>query len=97
MAKSKYQLKAKVNVKNKVSANKKKRPQYYDENLPTKKKSSSYAVFIIFIFIIAGGIIGVGSILDKMDECIPQEYVPYPDYFDDWIEKIKEESNDLQN
>ncbi len=62
---SKYQTNAKKNIAKKTS---KSRPKYYDETISNKKGGSGsapYAIFIFFILIIAGGIFGVGSLLDQ--------------------------------
>ena len=62
---SKYQVKAKKSIAKKTSP----RPKYYDENLPKKKGGSApYAIFLFFIIIIAGGVFGVGSLLDQKVE-----------------------------
>ena len=60
---SKYQAKAKKSIAKKTS---KSNHKYYDENISTKKGGSApYAIFIFFIIIIAGGVFGVGSLLDQ--------------------------------
>jgi peroxiredoxin len=62
---SKYQTNAKKNIAKKTS---KSSPKYYDETISNKKGrsgSAPYAIFIFFILIIAGGIFGVGSLLDQ--------------------------------
>lgn len=62
MAKSKYQIKAKTEIKQKQSG---KKHTYYDEELSKKKTNSPFVFFIGFIIIIGLGVVGVGSLLDS--------------------------------
>ncbi len=62
MAKSKFQAKAKENINRKTSSGS--RPKYYDEEINTKK-SSGFAIFFVVMIVIAGGVVGIGSILDN--------------------------------
>ena len=62
MAKSKFQAKAKENINRKsVSGS---RPKYYDEEIKPKK-SSAFAIFVMVIILIAGGVVGIGSLIDN--------------------------------
>jgi len=62
MGKSKFQAKAKANINKKSTSGK--HPKYYDEEIKPKK-SSSFAIFIVVIVLIAGGVVGIGSVIDK--------------------------------
>ncbi|WP_371805536.1 TlpA family protein disulfide reductase [Candidatus Lokiarchaeum ossiferum] len=64
MAKSKYQIKAKTEIKQKQSG---KKHTYYDEELSKKKNNSPFVFFIGFIVIIGLGIVGVGKLLDSQN------------------------------
>ena len=62
MGKSKFQAKAKENINRKTASGS--RPKYYDEDI-NPKKSSGFAIFIIIIIVIAGGVVGIGSLIDN--------------------------------
>ena len=62
MGKSKFQAKVKENMNRKSASGT--RSKYYDEEI-TPKKSSGFAIFFVVIILIAGGVVGIGSLLDN--------------------------------
>jgi len=65
MGKSKFQAKAKENLNQKSASGS--RRKYYDEDISTKK-SSGFAIFLTVIILVAGGVVGIGSLLDNSAE-----------------------------
>ena len=66
MAKSKYQAKAKTEIKQQQKGKKQK---YYDEEISQKKTTNNAFVFFVgFIVIVGFGIVGVGNLLDSQDD-----------------------------
>ncbi|QEE17517.1 TlpA family protein disulfide reductase [Promethearchaeum syntrophicum] len=65
MGKSKFQAKARENINKKSTSGS--RAKYYDEEI-NPKKSSGFAIFFIVMIVIAGGVVGIGSLLDNTAE-----------------------------
>jgi peroxiredoxin len=65
MGKSKFQTKVKENLNQKSASGS--RRKYYDEEI-TPKKSSGFAIFLMVIILGAGGVVGIGSLLDNAAE-----------------------------
>jgi len=83
MGKSKFQVKVKENLNRKSASGT--RAKYYDEDI-TPKKSSGFAIFFIVIILVAGGVVGIGSILDNTAEDVnenPNYQVDTNTYTDD--------------